>query len=1003
MRKLFNFLSDWTPINRKVFWFLVSLTGLMLIPLIWAMYWGSSYAYPIDNLYQIEVINHVLQSFDHLGLNIDLTGNSYMLTGLYGGGEMQFPVLLYALLLVVVWIAVSSLLSAVTYFKLWPYNAAMLVITMILVVMRLDILSIRFLPGQVFFAVLVLSYAGLSFYFFAFGNSRPYWQRFLSFIALGAFWLLVIAFGSSSKGSLILFSHYQIVVPIALVLIFIIINGFDVPALMFRSITDSRQVGTVRGLIEFSVLSFFYLGNVVLIYLHNSNRVSWDLLYLNPFYLLIISGAVGLWNWRARMARLAWITESSHALTFIYVALYLGSVSSIAFMFSMANDSIIEVFEDAISLGYFCLGTAFYLYTLLNFIDTPSHIKLSSIMYRPKHMSLLAVNIIGLSGVMVFLFQANKFQISQGYSGYYNALGDAYYQLGDFNAARGFYHEGEVYSNWNHKSHFALGAIEIKQNHYKEAAEQFAGGTYKSGTPATFLAWSKCLIAQENEMSAIYALEDARKKGYANNPKIIVSLAYLYGKSSLKDSAISLQTQADKFGKIDEMARLNAIYQSCAKGETKPATELLTGGKNASLAIQANILAYRNFLGEVDTMIVEPTSFDTIGEIKSDKVLFYYNLALNKAGQSNNSINGALRTLSSLKKTAANAMFLKFALGYSLYQGGGKSEGLRILGFIEDENGGSGSYYTDFYGKLLLKEKAYLRAEDVFKEYSRMVNSEAFLYQSLCLSQSKFKEEALENWKSLANVQNNPQMVTLANQAIDMFSHPPLPMAGRPYSDFQVRLFLAMKGRDMPISISKDWVEILKDPSQKVFAAAQLTDEARRQNEVATGLKLFGDYINLPIAFKESKAALTMAALKLYSAAGDSKSIQELLSQDKSLPLASWQLYTFKAELAGKDTVKAIPLWTEALLAEPLDAYTVIKAASFYNSIGNEQKAYDIILQGLDDYAYQPEILKAYIIQAYNLHLDSFAEDGLKRLKFIVNEETYGRFANGLNAKEIKP
>jgi hypothetical protein len=168
-------------------------------------------------------------------------------------------------------------------------------------------------------------------------------------------------------------------------------------------------------------------------------------------------------------------------------------------------------------------------------------------------------------------------------------------------------------------------------------------------------------------------------------------------------------------------------------------------------------------------------------------------------------------------------------------------------------------------------------------------------------------------------------------------------------------------------------------------------------------LKLFGDYINLPNASKESKAALTLSALKLYCSSNDFKSVEELLKQEKSLPVNPADLQTFKAIIAGKDSVKAIPLWHLALKAQPLDAYTILKAASFYNSIGKEQRAYDIILAGLDDNIYNVEILKAYVIQCYTLHLDSFAEDGLKRIKNLVDEGSYTSFAQSLDPKMIQP
>jgi len=1007
MTHIFDFLKSWTPINRKLFWFFVVLAGMVLVPYFWGMYNSVAYVYPIETLYEIETVNHVLDNFDHLGLSMDINGNSFMLTGLYSGGEIQFPMYLYYGLMVVIWLAVSGIFSAITYFKLWPYNISMLIVTMIIVLMRLDILNIPFLSGQLFFGALVLSFAGLSFYFFAFGYKRPFWQRFLGFSLLCAVWALVIGFGAQTpKSAFVLLAHYQIVVPMALAMLFIIMNGYDVPALLLKVITDTRQLSTRRAMIDNTLLNVLYLGNVILIYLHNSNRVSWDLLYINPFYLVIISGAVGLWNWRSRFERLAWITESSHALTFLYVALYVGALSGLAFILSSSNDPMIEVFEDFISIGYFSIGAAFYLYTLLNFIDIPNHVKLGSVMYQPKHMSLLAVPIIGLTGMMIWFYQANKYQIKQAYCGYYNSLGDAYYELKDYHAAKGFYQEAFTNVNYNHRSNFGIGAAEYKLNQFEQASNSFSRACYKQQNPATYLAISKIQLALENPMSAIYALEEARGKQWKNDPKILVSLAYLYGKSAVKDSIAVFENYVGQYAAKDEVAHLNSIYYRYKQQVKISKEELATASLSNNEAIRANVLAYKNVQGEADSSTVVPTYILADTALTSQRLLLYYNTAINKAMQGDTSIAPGLRKLIASAKNESNLSFIQFALGYSLYRGGNASEGLRILGLLEDNKGGSSSYYTNLFGQLLFKEGAFLRAEDLFKEYSRLIQSEAFVLQTLCLSESKFKDETKENWLSIikyAKPEDEDGSKALASSALLMMNQGALPKEGVNYSDFQVRYFLAQQGSSLPVDVLVAWQSRIKDASQQVYSAAQLVDVARRQNQAQIGLKIFSEKINLSGASKASKAALVLAGLKLYSAMGNTKAIAELIAQEKTLPVEGYQLHTFKAELAGLDSVKAIPLWKKALAAQPLDAYTVIKAASFYNSIGKQEAAYSIILQGLDDNIYQPEILKAYVIQCYALHLDSFAADGLQRIKNVLPQSEYELFASKLSASEIRP
>jgi hypothetical protein len=120
-------------------------------------------------------------------------------------------------------------------------------------------------------------------------------------------------------------------------------------------------------LTHFTIITFFYLINLLLAFLHNSHVIGWNIFYLDAFFVFVVSLVLGLWGFRKRSISFENIISFIPNGAFLYLGLALISVGTMAYSFATANDPLIEMFEDAIMYIHMAMGLVFYAYVLINF------------------------------------------------------------------------------------------------------------------------------------------------------------------------------------------------------------------------------------------------------------------------------------------------------------------------------------------------------------------------------------------------------------------------------------------------------------------------------------------------------------------------------------------------------------------------------------------------------------------------------------------------------------
>lgn len=984
-------------IQRRLFEVLLILSGLLLIAYFYFMYTGTDLVYPIKTDYTLKPINHVLETFEYLGFPIEVQGKSYMLTGYYSADILSpdtwFVWVLYGLSIV----ALALLLTLTTYFSRILYYITMVVLVAGIVMMRPDILGAFGLPNQLFLGIIIALVAGISYYFVAYKSELSFGKRLLVFVLLVLGICGISLLGSSMGDAPTIAAHYGMVLPIGLAIIFIYLTGFDIPALVYEVLTDSREVKSKSAMINYGIFSLFYVTNVALIWFHNNGKVRWDIIYIDPFWLFPIGCIAGLYSWYKRGSMYDDSIPFKQAGALVYPILMVISLATLAWLFKSGNDPMIEVFEDAITLAYATMGFAFSLYVIVNFYDANvGNGKLHQIMYEPKFMPIKSVYM--FSTVLMFsaIFFTHKVTVNQTLAGYQNIIGDCYLKLGKPSAAKQFYKDAKYQAFLNNHSNFGLATIYVAENQPDSAKEYLANAILRQPIPQVYLFKSALELDKDNPTISILTTNEGLSK-YPDNEALIVNKAYLFQLSSISDSAKAIAQKAEQLYPNNELLLANNLYKAVKDGDVTALKKIVETTKPTSIALQTNILAIKNFLGESDTTFhwQDHDTKDTLG-LGAEQMAFLYNYGLNSSLRGDTSIAKEIRTQLSYQANKDLDQFLGISLGYNLYYGGNTYQGFRTLGLNDDKFGGTEANITNFLARLQFKEGAYLKSVDLFSKYNRDITSDSYLFYNLAYAEyPKFRGNVITDLSRVAAARTD----TLGRMAATIVKALQIGAGVIPNApEYEQFIALYYRMAELPTDLVNSYRENITDPHLKSLLNARFMSLLAERKEYELAISIYEKEGRLKGAKINAIAALDKQMMQLLMQTGNVEGLKAFLGQSANSPVAKKDYLVFKAGLAQleKDTASASKLYLQALNASPMDEFTVLRSSSYFNSIGRGMQGYNLLLEGLDFNPYSIKLKKAYILQATALGFDGFAETALQQLRYIMPEGDYAIFANSI-------
>ncbi|MEA5460069.1 hypothetical protein VB796_13515 [Arcicella sp. LKC2W] len=568
---------------------------------------------------------------------------------------------------------------------------------------------------------LIVLYVGTSYFFHAFRPDIDILKRFGTFLFITILLGIGIYKFSSVNHPFLLLSSYRTAGAMLLSVGFIflisyeIINGF----LFITTSTKSTQ-----SLNNFLIISTIYLANVLLTFLNNNKIIDWNMIYLSPFLLLIISTILGIWGFRNRRNLSASITDFEESGAFIYAGLAIITFATCGLSFATANDPMTEALEDAITYSHLAMGIMFLGYVLVNFSGLfKQSLEVYKVVFKPLKFPVWMFQILAVIVISSLLVLKDFFPVKQASAAFYNCLGDYYTTEKDYKFAEVEYKLALAYEHRNHKTNYALASLSLTQGDNETAGVYFRQALAKNPSAYSYEALSRSLFDAKSFFDAIFTLKEGLQK-FPKSGELQNNLAYLYNKSNLSDSTVIYYEMAVKNAKKSEVPASNLLAFWATNGKSSLAKDILSKTENIAYnSFQGNKLALKLVAQSTENTETEvpPLSKGNVADFA-----WTYNFALAQKSQGDTL---SLRTLAEEEGNEEYAEDLSFANMIQDYYKGDKLFAFQNLQMWSnsDSTDKKGKYFGVLLNTFLKKEslsnkktpdfKSIKEAEQVLKQF----------------------------------------------------------------------------------------------------------------------------------------------------------------------------------------------------------------------------------------------------------------------------------------------
>ena len=700
-----NPLQFWNNFQKPTrFLYLFSLIILTISLIIF----GLAYFKGLENVIHWDVLSElgevpiILDQFKVGNETLSIPAKTFTVTEQFVASPMAINTLGNYLFLGLFMIGFILILSALSALKRFWY--LIFIGSIILLIVTFNIGLVFNLADNYINIGAIVLYIGTSYFFHAFRPDINILKRFFTFFFVTVLLGMSIHYFAKVNTPFLLLASYRTSGAMLLSIGFIflisyeIINGF--------LIISTSSKGT-KQLFNFLIITTIYLTNILLIFLYNNKTIDWNMIYLSPFLLLIISLILGIWGFRQRRNLNVEVMDFEESGAFIYIGLGIITLATCGLAFATGNDPMVEVFEDAVTYSHLAMGIMFLVYIILNFSSLfRDGLEVYKVVFKPFRYPIWMFRIMALIMIGGLLLFIDFFPTKQFSAASYNALGDYYTTEKDYKFAEIEYKIALSYESRNHKTNYALASLSLTQGDNETAGVYFRKATAKNPSPFDYEGLSRSLSDGDQFFNAIFVLKEGVQK-FPKSGELQNNLAYLYNKSKLPDSTLIYYEMAIKNAKKTEVPASNLLAFWATNLKEKGIEEVLNKIEDIKYnSFQANKLALKNASNKPS---VQGENWG--GLLSLDSVLnasdfaWIYNQSIH---QKSNGKSLPLRRLAESEDNESLSEDLLFANALQDYYQGNK-----LIAFqnfqawsLGDSTDKKGKYYALLLNTLLKKEKA---------------------------------------------------------------------------------------------------------------------------------------------------------------------------------------------------------------------------------------------------------------------------------------------------------
>lgn len=656
----------------------------------------------------------------------------------------------------------SLILAALTTMSRFWYLAGMILFILFLAFARLETLNVFGTENRTLFLIAVILYAGVTYYFQAFRPDLGMAMRVMGISGVSAVLVLIVALGAAAPVPALAAAAYSFPFWLFLTVLFLLVSATEIMAgLVWLSTSGSTGKGK-SGLVQFIVVSILYLSVLLLIYLQNTRQIDWNVTLINPIYLALAAGILGIWGFRRRADSTQGLIPFRSTGFWLYAGLFIIAVSFGGFMAATANDPVLETLEDVVVQGQLAMSVLFLFYVLVNFYEVfQQKLAVYKVLYKPLRFGLTQTRLFGFAGIVILFSVQKLLPVNQAIAGYFNGLGDLHAKTEEFVLAEQYYKLALQQEFQNHKSNYSLASLALKQGDRNAAAYYFRQALLKNPSPQAYAGLSGILVEENLFFDAVYSLQEGIRR-FPRNGELLNNLGMLYSKTNVADSAYYYLDKAKATSSRPEIPATN-LLAILAKNTDSGLLDSLAADseQHAYLSWQANWLAVQNLRQNFSKMSFNAAVVQADSLLSVSEFAYLLNYATNQA---RNDSTPAKLLPQLAAKNPVLSKDLSLAALYPEFYSGNKLKALEILNSWSAEDDEANELYNKILGHWMLQLGLYDKAIETL---SVVEGIEGTLGMAVANALSGKKEVAVV---LLDKIQNSEQSAAIAQLKQTLFT-----------------------------------------------------------------------------------------------------------------------------------------------------------------------------------------------------------------------------------------
>lgn len=565
MHKWYFWLS-WQKKYKNFYWFTLAILAFCIIYFIYSYFEGINNVIHWETVDNISRLRTSAYSFAAGNIKLDIPLDNFVIFQYFKGSALTiYPGLSYVYLIILI-LCVNLIMSLLPGMSKFWFYAGMGGFIGFMVLFQLNQIELFGKTDKSALIIVLALYLSAGYYFREYSNKTSIIIRYIVFTLISILLGMLFYFYSGVEAPFLYLANYGIFGPLILAVLFIFSVAHEIIYGFLYLVTNANTSGSRNSLTHFMIASLLFLSYVFITFMAYTRQIGWQLIYLNPFLILVFSTVIGIWGLKRRENLYSEIFFFAPTGALFYLAFASICLTTIAYIFSVGNDPLIEVFEDAILYAQIGFGIMFFMYIMANFSPLlMKNFQVVKIVYHSRIFPFFIFRIGGLVVVGYIFFESHFFPYYQSVAGYYNNIGDLFMMNNRLKLAGQYYKEASDYEFQNHRSNYALATIARLQKNKLDESYYFQNSILKRPTEYAYVNLSNVLMENNQYFEGLFKLKEGQEK-FPTSYQILNNLGYFYSKTDIADSAFYYFNLASN-AKRRSVAASNNIFALLPKSD----------------------------------------------------------------------------------------------------------------------------------------------------------------------------------------------------------------------------------------------------------------------------------------------------------------------------------------------------------------------------------------------------------------------------------------------------